>query len=893
MRSRAHRGETDMAQSNNVISALHSFTYRVNVQIAGTQATFIPDTGAAVTLLRKDVWDAAQPHLPLCELKPWTGDGLIGAGGTPLQTMGYTNMDLAIAGGKFPSEVIVVDSLMTEGILGVDFLKKHRCNVDLEEGRLTLDNGKFSTALLNKVEDTRQTRDVFVVDNIQITAYSELEIDAVTSQGVGDGGVWLMENKPKRQQTAMVARSLVSPCNNKVVARVLNTTGETIVLYQGTKIAELEKISESCISSIEPDSIESQCSATSPHDISNEKRELLWGAVEESQGDLTEAEKEKFLELLIDFSDIFSTSKADIGRTSRLQHSIDTGDSPPIRQPVRRLPPHRKQEVRTLLQQMKDQDVIQPSCSPWAAPIVLVKKKDSSTRFCIDYRKLNSVTRKDAYPLPRIDDTLDTLVGSHWFSTLDLTSGYWQVEVKDEDRQKTAFCTPEGLFEFKVMPFGLCNAPATFQRLMDLVLAGLQWSHCLVYLDDVIILGRTFLDHLNNLRDIFKRIQDAGLKLKLPKCSFLKKKVEYLGHIVSEDGVLVDPKKIEKVSTWPTPSSTKEVQQFLGLANYYRRFIQDFAKIASPLHKLTERTAQFHWTDACQVAFEELRHRLTSTPVLAFPDFTRPFILDTDASDSSLGAVLSQVNGEGQEQVIAYASRLLSKAERQYCVTRKELLVVVTFTQHFRAYLLNQHFTLRTDHGSLTWLRNMKDPEGQLARWLEKLQEFNFEIVHRPGKKHSNADALLRIPCRQCGRSDEQPAVIEPLAVLAAVLQQAQPGEMRASQLQDPTIGPILTAKESDERPPHDKEKSGNIERRRLLQLWDQLLVRDGILYRQFIGTNGAPNHLQLILPLALRENVLKELHEGAVGGHLGEEKTLSRLKERYYWPGHWTDVRN
>ena len=357
----------------------------LHVQIAGTQATFIPDTGAAVTLLRKDVWDAAQPHLPLYELKPWTGDGLIGAGGTPLQTVGYTNMDLAIAGGKFPSEVIVVDSLMTEGILGVDFLKKHRCNVDLEEGRLILDNGKFSTALLNKVEDTRQTRDVFVVDNIQIPAYSELEIDAVTPQGVGDGGVWLMENKPKRQQTAMVARSLVSPCNNKVVARVLNTTGETIVLYQGTKIAELEKISESCISSIEPGSIESQCSATSPHDISNEKRELLWGAVEESQGDLTEAEKEKFFELLIDFSDIFSTSKADIGRTSRLRHSIDTGDSPPIRQPVRRLPPHRKQEVRTLLQQMKDQDVIQPSCSPWAAPVVLVKKKDGSTRFCIDY----------------------------------------------------------------------------------------------------------------------------------------------------------------------------------------------------------------------------------------------------------------------------------------------------------------------------------------------------------------------------------------------------------------------------------------------------------------------------------------------------------------------------
>ena len=367
--------------------------------------------------------------------------------------------------------------------------------------------------------------------------------------------------------------------------------------------------------------------------------------------------------------------------------------------------------------------------------------------------------------------------------------------MKDEDRQKTAFCTPEGLFEFKVMPFGLCNAPATFQCLMDLVLAGLQWSHCLVYLDDVIVLGRTFPEHLDNLQDVFERIWDGGLKL---KCFFLKKRVEYLGHIVSEDGVSIDPKKTENVSTWPTPSSTKEVQQFLGLANYYRKFIQDCTKIAKPLHKLTERAAKFNWTDACQAAFEE-HNRLTSTPILAFPDFIRPFILDTDAGDSSMGAVLSQINDEGQEQVIAYASCLLSKADRQYCVTRKKLLAVVTFTQHFCAYFLSQHFILQTDHGSFTWLCNMKDPKGHMARWLEKLQEFNFEIVHRPDKKHGNADALSRIPCRQCGRSDEQPHVTQLPAVLAAVLQQAQPGEMRASQLQDATIGPVLTAKEENE----------------------------------------------------------------------------------------------
>jgi hypothetical protein len=362
---------------------------------------------------------------------------------------------------------------------------------------------------------------------------------------------------------------------------------------------------------------------------------------------------------------------------------------------------------------------------------------------------------------------------------------------------------------------------------MDLVLAGLQWSECLVYLDDVIILGRTFDEHLRNIQLVLQRIRESGLQLKPSKCFFFQQQVQYLGHIISRDGIATDPAKTEKVSTWPVPTSKREIQQFLGFASYYRRFIKDFACIARPLHRLTERTAPFVWTNECQQAFDELRRCLCSAPVLAYPDFSRQFILDTDASDVGIGAVLSQVDSEGREQVVAYGSRALTKTERRYCVTRSELLAVVVFTRHYRPYLTGQKFLLRTDHGSLTWLRNFKEPEGQLARWLEQLQELDFVIIHRRGKAHTNADALSRLPCQQCGRDSH----FTPTSAEVAATSILQPlkgdlgGKLRDVQLTDPMLRPLLLGKESGEKP--SPEHFGSVSRPtcQLLQIWEQLMV--------------------------------------------------------------------
>jgi len=366
---------------------------------------------------------------------------------------------------------------------------------------------------------------------------------------------------------------------------------------------------------------------------------------------------------------------------------------------------------------------------------------------------------------------------------------------------------------------------------------------------------------------------------------------------VSRQGIATDPAKTSKVSGWPTPTTVKEVQQFLGLASYYRRFVCNFATLAKPLYKLTERGRTFQWTKECAEAFAVLKNRLTTAPILCYPNYKEKFILDTDASQEGIGAVLSQRQGD-KEVVIAYASRSLSKSERKYCVTRKELLSAVTFIHHFRPYLLGHQFLLRTDHGSLTWLQSFKEPEGQLARWVEQLQEYNFEIVHRPGRRHANADAMSRHPCSQCQRPESECSTSEPEVQVAATTLAPQRErstidlEFRQSQIQDEIIGPVLTAKENGVKLSADELKRFPREVTMLAQQWEQLTIQHGVLYRKYENQQGSQLHLQLVVPTEQQSSTLHEIHGGRMAGHLGEDRTFKKLQERFYWPGYSQSVK-
>ncbi|GFV14198.1 retrovirus-related Pol polyprotein from transposon opus [Trichonephila clavipes] len=337
---------------------------------------------------------------------------------------------------------------------------------------------------------------------------------------------------------------------------------------------------------------------------------------------------------------------------------------------------------------MLDEGIVQPSESPWSSPVVLVRKKDGSWRFCVDYRKLNIVTKKDVYPLPRIDDTLDCLKGANFFSSMDLRSGYWQIEIDEADREQTAFITPEGLYEFKVMPFGLCNAPAIFERMMDNLLRHFKWTMCLCYLDDIIVFSETFEDHLIRLRLVLKCLQEAGLKLNSKKCLFAAQEVKILGHLVSSNGVRPDPDKIKAVRSFPTPKNIHDIRSFLGLCSYFRRFIKGFCYLAEPLQSLLKSGVEFHWGPEEVEAFNSLKKALTSDPVLGMYNERASTEIHTDASGYGIGAVLVQIQNN-VEKVIAYASRTLTKAEKNYSTTERECLAIVWATNNARTYSEN------------------------------------------------------------------------------------------------------------------------------------------------------------------------------------------------------------
>lgn len=441
-------------------------------------------------------------------------------------------------------------------------------------------------------------------------------------------------------------------------------------------------------------------------------------------------------------ADLFSQRPEMLGCTDMVSHVIKTS-AEPVKQRFYPISPALQKHVYAELDDMLSKGVVEPSTSPWASPIVMVKKPDGSYRFCVDYRKLNRVTERDAYPLPLISNILDKLRDAKYLSSLDIKNAYWQVPMAPECKPYTAFTVPgRGLFQFRRMPFGLHNAPATWQRLIDRVLSHME-QYVFVYLDDIVVVTQTFEKHLEVLREVFDRLRGAGLTVRRDKCQFCRPELKFLGYVVDASGLHCDPDKVVAILNIPTPKNVTEVRRFLGITSWYRRFIPDCATLLAPITKLLRKGNRFAWSEECETAFRVVKEHLVSSPVISCPDFSRPFVIQTDASDFGLGAVLSQNFPEG-ERVVSFISRSLTRSERKFSTTEKECLAVLWAIEKFRPYVEATHFTVVTDHFALLWLNNLKDPSGRLARWCVKLQQFDFDIIHRRGKDHVVPDALSR-----------------------------------------------------------------------------------------------------------------------------------------------------
>lgn len=826
--------------------------------VNGKKTQVTVDTGAMVSIIKKNIAPTVRPLMEKVLLRTVTGE--------TSPAIGEAEVEVELGQLRIRHRVLVAD-IDDDFIMGMDLIGKYGLAYDPEERILKIGNESF--VLETPGGEARCVR-LYASETVRIRGSSEQIINAAMGNDLGSC-VGLVEPTEDSHKHLLVARTLIKT-SKTVPVRIANIAPVGTTIRKGDLLATCTPVTR--INTCE-DMEDTQKTPRTPAQLNIDLKHL------------TKEEARRAREFLRCYQHVFAEPDTPMGRTDIVQHRINTGDAQPIRQAPRRLPLARQEQVEKMVKEMTEQGVIEESNSPWSSPVVLVTKKDGSLRFCVDYRKLNDITKKDSYPLPRIDDTLTTLSGSTWFSTLDLKSGYWQVGIHPEDKEKTAFTTSCGLYQFTVMPFGLCNAPATFERLMELVLRGLTWKTCLVYLDDVMVMGRDFEEHLKNLQEVFDRFRAANLKLNPKKCALFQKKVEFLGHTVSADGIQTSDDKIKAIRDWPRPRDKHEVRSFLGICTYYRRFVEGFAKIAAPLHQLTEPKTTFAWSHVHEEAFRKLKSALCSSPILAYPRRHGKFILDTDASKVGIGAVLSQVQ-DGEEKVIEYYSKVLTKPERNYCVTRKELLAIVKSVDHFHKYLYGREFLIRTDHAALSWLLRLKNPEGQVARWMERLQQYDFKIQHRPGRHHNNADALSRRPCgecKHCRKVDEREGTVDIRAVTITQSEEWTAEKVRTAQQEDSDVGPLLKWKEENRQRPGWEEVSPESPTLKAMWVqWESLRVENGLLKRAWESADGRNVTMQLVVPKEYVPKVLEEVHGGSSGAHLGVNKTLGKVRERFYW---------
>lgn len=842
------------------LSAVSRLRPTVDIQISGVKGRAHLDTGAKLSVASYALYNLLEQKGTTFNTETATitlADGL-----RRRQLIKRCAVPVTISGRTVMTNFIVLpESHDNRTLLGVDFIQD--ANIILNLPQLLyhfLDKPGTKFDLVNEVEETNSV--AALQTHTRTSTMAESAISKLVKLTALEPVVSPIHSTPDQTTEVVTETTYGPPALIGLVTPPASPTRKSPKLYGYSPrfVGSLYRDAQMAINMTDVE--------LSPHSNSMFGPSVDIAMVSVEYGTQLTIEQQERLEAILDQSaDVFTAN----GKPAALvEHVIDTGTHVPIAVPPYRMSPLRKEILRKEIDQMLAEGVIEESNSPWAAPVVMVPKKNGDVRVCIDYRQLNNITVPDAYPLPRIDDLLHEAKPSPYMTSLDLKAGYWQIQVRPEDQRKTAFVTPFGLYEFKRMPFGLRNAPATFQRFIDRLRIQID-AQLLAYLDDLILMSPTFDRHLQDLEELFKLLRNNNVVVNKKKCRFCQEQVPYLGHIITRSGLQTDPAKVLAITEMPIPQNVKQVQSFLQTCSWYRRFVPNFAKCAQPLTQLTKKNAVWDWGTKQQSAYDELKRCLTSAPILRQADISKPYTIKTDASDYALGAVL--VQGEGlDEHPVEYASRLLTKAERNYSTTEREALAVIWAVSKFRGYIEGSTVIIATDHQALKWLMSLKSPTGRLARWALQLQPYNLKIEYIPGKTNTVADGLSRPPHEDFARTNHE------FCVISVDLPRSSGAEIRQGQMSDPELKKILNALE---KPVRDEDAV----------YWSNkgYFISSGMLYRYI--QDGDSETGQLVIPQAERLTVLQQYHDEPSAGHYGVDKTFERISKRYYWKGMRKDI--
>ena len=908
---------------------------KVEIEIQSKNVVALIDTGAMISCMSEAVFKDLKGVQLLCSSIPMVK----GVGGNPIKVLGQVELPFQIGSQMFVYQFCVLSSMTQSVILGMNFLKDHQAQIKIGESKIVLQSqsGDVQVHFIQSgcFSDSRN-KVLRLAKSVTLKPYHEYVVPLRASIYLNGEHLLIPQDSlfPRFQIAGAYCVSNIS--NGQTVFRLMNPTSQMKRLLRGTKIAlanscaDTDAISTEQISDVHV--VDTDMSNDQP--VTENKTDEEYLDIAKQLGfkldntDLTVSQKSRLQVFLGKNRDIFATSLKELGLTQLYAHRIETGEARPIKQAPFRVCPEKKDEIDQQVQELLENNIIQPSISPWQSPVVLVKKKDNTYRFAVDYRKLNSVTSPMYHPLPRLEDIFDAIGNSQAqvFSTLDLASGFWQIPLDPETAHKSAFCTHSGVYEFKRLSFGMMNSPSAFCMVMNEVLRGMTFNSAVVYVDDILVYSKDFDQHLSHLQEVFNRLQQAGLRLKPSKCNFATNKVTYLGHDITKNGFGMEAINISKIKNYPTPKNVKQVRGFLGLCNYYRRFIKGFAKIALPMNRLTRKGVQFEWDAECQAAFNKLKTCVTTEPVLLrYPDYSKEFILSTDASDKAIGYVLGQADSKNREQAIAFAGRALTKAEQKWSTTEKECLAVVEGVKHFKVYLQGHKVRIYTDHKALQWLARHTDTSRRLGRWALELEPYLQSICHKPGVQNGPADALSRLEhdatptidsCTVTAAGDyceywltysvqQSPGETSSMPPVDTVftldtadaasyltnISTMVPHDLATLQKQDPHFGPVIKFLETKELPNSTQAA------RKVRKFASNCVIEDGLLYKKYFPTSKSRRKLiikQLAVPAELRDDLLRSYHDSlAGGGHTGFDKTYAALQNKYFWKSMYSDVKN